>query len=108
MSPSRGLSPSRQNIIGGLQSTEPWTAADLDLVFEEFYNGQEHGGSADRFFARGGGLSEREREMTVEEWIYHNAGRAEQKLKLECETMVMAFEREGTRAMGSLERLVVE
>lgn len=108
MSPSKQLSPSKQNVIGSLQSAEPWTAVDLDAVFAGLHNDQEDtNGAADRFFAKGGELTERERDMTVEEWIYHNAGQAEQKLKFECESMVMAFEKEGTRAMRALEGLVV-
>lgn len=103
------MSPSKQqrNVIGGLQSTENWTAVDLDLIFEDQTNSSV-GGATDRFLAEGGELTDEERNMTVEEWIYHNAGQAEQKLKYECETMVMAFEREGTRAMKVLEGLVVE
>jgi hypothetical protein len=46
--------------------------------------------------------------MTVEEWIYYNAGRAEQQLKHECETLVSNFESEGSRAMRVLEGLIVE
>lgn len=108
MSPSKQLSPSKQNVIGSLQSAEPWTAVDLDAVFGGLHNDQEDtNGAADRFFAKGGELTEQERDMTVEEWIYYNAGQAEQKLKFECETMVMAFEKEGTRAMRALEGLVV-
>ncbi|KAL1856518.1 hypothetical protein Daus18300_010675 [Diaporthe australafricana] len=108
MSPSRQLSPSKQNVISSLQSAEPWTAVDLDSVFAEHHNDQEDAsGAADRFFAKGGELTEHERNMTVEEWIYYNAGQAEQKLKFECESMVMAFEKEGTRAMRVLEGLVV-
>ncbi|KAK7742986.1 hypothetical protein SLS63_000554 [Diaporthe eres] len=108
MSPSKQLSPSKQNVIGSLQSVEPWTAVDLDAVFGGFHNDQEDtNGAADRFFAKGGELTEQERNMTVEEWIYYNAGQAEQKLKFECESMVMAFEKEGTRAMRALEGLVV-
>ena len=41
--------------------------------------------------------------MSVEEWIHHNAERAEEKLRNECERMVGMFEREGTRAMHALE-----
>ncbi|EOO01117.1 putative at hook domain-containing protein [Phaeoacremonium minimum UCRPA7] len=105
--PMRNGSPSkRQNVIGGLQTTAPWTAVDLDLVFENKENA--HGASAERFFSQGGDLSSPEKRMTVEEWIYYNAGQAEQKLKHECETMVTAFEKEGTRAMQALEGLVVE
>ncbi|ROW04520.1 hypothetical protein VMCG_05029 [Cytospora schulzeri] len=116
-SPSRGLSPSKQSVLGGgLQSAEPWRAVDLDLVFEEFYHDRQEGGggegegestAADRYFAKGGELSDRERDMTVEEWIYHNAGQAEQKLKFECESMVMVFEREGVKARETLEGLIV-
>ncbi|KAK1826356.1 hypothetical protein QBC39DRAFT_376614 [Podospora conica] len=46
--------------------------------------------------------------MTVKEWIYHNSGLAEQKLKEECEAMVSGFEKEGTRAIRVLERLIVD
>ncbi len=58
----------------------------------------------------GGGvvLTSPEKRMTVEEWIYHNAGLAEQMLRGECEGMVEAFEREGGRARGVLEGLVVD
>jgi hypothetical protein len=108
MSPSKQLSSSKQNVIGSLQSAEPWTAIDLDSVFGGCHNEPEDiNGAADRFFAEGGELTEQERNMTVEEWIYYNAGQAEQKLKFECESMVMAFEKEGTRAMRALEGLVV-
>lgn len=108
------VSPSKQpqnNVISGLQSTEQWSAVDLDLIFEEYYHDQENAGKGalvDRFFAKGGELTNHERNMTVEEWIYYNAGQAEEKLKFECESMVMKFESEGTRAMRVLEGLVVE
>lgn len=102
--PARQTSPSKQQQqnVAGLKSSEPWTAVDLDLIFEG------ENGAAERFFAEGGELSGTERSMTVEAWIYYNAGRAEQKLKSECEAMVTTFEREGTRAMKALEGLVVE
>lgn len=113
VSPSKRQQNQQRNIIGGLQSTEQWTAADLNLIFEQYYNGDQenagpNGGLVDRFFAKGGELTEHERGMTVEEWIYYNAGQAEQKLKFECESMVMEFESQGTQAMRVLEGLVVE
>lgn len=58
--------------------------------------------------SKGKDLTSPEKGMTVEEWIYHNAELAEQMLKMECENMVSAFEREGTRAMRVLEGLIVE
>ena len=48
-------------------------------------------------------MSENEKQMTVQEWIEHVAGRAEEELKMEGERVVSAFEREGARAMGVLE-----
>lgn len=41
--------------------------------------------------------------MTVQEWIEHVAGKAEEELKMKGERVVSVFEREGTRAMGFLE-----
>jgi hypothetical protein len=48
-------------------------------------------------------LTSPEKKMTVEEWIQYNAHLAEEKLRNECERMVGTFEREGTRAMQSLQ-----
>jgi hypothetical protein len=64
--------------------------------------------AATRFLRKGNELTSPERRMTVEEWIYHNAGQAEQHLKHECETLVSKFESEGTRAMRVLEGLLVD
>ncbi|KAK0715539.1 hypothetical protein B0H67DRAFT_537983 [Lasiosphaeris hirsuta] len=100
-------SPSKRNIVGGLQSITPWQAVDLDMVFSPAAHTDKENG-VDRLLRKGGDLTSPEKHMTVEEWIYHNAGLAEQKLKHECETMVTAFEREGTRAMRVLEGLIVE
>ncbi|KAK4161029.1 hypothetical protein QBC43DRAFT_303266 [Cladorrhinum sp. PSN259] len=104
MTPQRS-SPSKRNAVAGLQSSTPWRPADLDLVFTPAEN-RENGVA--RLLHKAGDLTSPERSMTVEEWIYHNAGLAEQKLKSECEEMVSAFEREGTRAIGVLEGLIVE
>ncbi|KAK4189504.1 hypothetical protein QBC35DRAFT_142473 [Podospora australis] len=107
--PLRTSSPSRRNAIAGLQSATPWQPVDLDLVFTPAANSpsKENGGVA-RLLRKEAELSSPEKRMTVEEWIYHNASLAEQMLKHECETMVSAFEREGSRAMRVLEDLVVE
>ncbi|KAK1834269.1 hypothetical protein QBC39DRAFT_300943 [Podospora conica] len=100
--PTRG-SPSKRHAVGGLQSTTPWTAVDIDLVFSP---DKENG--VEKLLRKGGELTTPEKNMTVEEWIYHNAGLAEQKLKEECEAMVSGFEKEGTRAMRVLEGLIVD
>jgi len=100
----RGSPSKRAPVLGGLRSEVPWTAADLELVF-----GADRGGEAeDPWLPRGAALTAAESAMTVREWIYDNAGRAEERLRHECESMVSAFEREGTRAMRVLEGLVVD
>ncbi|KAF2973562.1 hypothetical protein GQX73_g118 [Xylaria multiplex] len=99
-------SPSKRNIISGLQSTHAWTAVDVDMIFDEL--DKENALSTGRFLKSGSDLTSPEKQMTVEEWIYHNAEQAEKQLKHECEAIVMAFEQEGTRAMQALEGIVVE
>lgn len=123
--PARATSPTKRHdggntrLIGGLQSATPWTEVDLDLVFANHDNligggendmDKENNSSrhTHKILAKGGDLASPERRMTVEEWIYHNASRAEQQLKHECESLVSSFEKEGTRAMRVLEELVVE
>ncbi len=98
-------SPSRRNVVAGLRSTTPWTAADLDMVFSP--SGDKENG-VDKLLRKGGELTSPEQRMTVEEWIFHNASQAEQKLKNECEAMVSSFEKQGTRAMAALEGLIVD
>jgi hypothetical protein len=102
------MSPSKRNVIAGLQSSTTWTAVDLEMIFG---SGGAMGGKENElegFIVQGTDLSTPEKRMTVEEWIYHNAGQAEQKLKYECEAMVSKLESEGTRAMTVLEGLIVE
>ena len=99
-------SPSKRNIIAGLQSTNGWTAVDIDEIFDDL--DKENALSTGRFLKNGVELSTPEKQMTVEEWIYYNAEQAEKQLKHECETIVMAFEKEGTRAMQALEGIIVD
>ncbi|KAH7319899.1 hypothetical protein B0I35DRAFT_430094 [Stachybotrys elegans] len=101
-------SPSKRNVLAGLQSSMPWTAVDVDMVFGTPRVGAEKENGAERFLKQGKDLSSPEKRMTVEEWIHHNADEAEKLLKHECETLVSRFESEGTRAMRVLEGLVVD
>ncbi|KAK8080366.1 chromosome segregation protein BIR1 [Apiospora hydei] len=100
-------SPSKRNnnILCGLESTHPWTAVDIDQVFEDL---NKENINPHSLLQKGAQLTTPERKMTVEEWINHNAGLAEERLKNECETMVSKFEQEGGRAMRVLEGLVAE
>ncbi|KAI1639097.1 hypothetical protein F4809DRAFT_658419 [Biscogniauxia mediterranea] len=106
-------SPSRRNnVFAGLESSQPWSAVDIDTLFEDLDRENAAGGSGStmgpQFLREGPELTSPEKRMTVEEWVYHNAEQAEKMLKHECEAMVTAFEREGTRAMRALEGLVIE
>lgn len=49
------------------------------------------------------GLTSPEKKMNVEEWIYFNAKRGEEKLRSECERLIGAFETEGGKALLALE-----
>jgi hypothetical protein len=103
------MSPSKRNVIAGLQSSHPWTSVDLDAIFMKSPGGENNVGNMTDIFgsaiekAKSGDLTSPEKKMTVEEWIHHNAEMAEEKLRNECERMVGTFEREGTRAMRALE-----
>ncbi|KAH7031545.1 uncharacterized protein B0I36DRAFT_124002 [Microdochium trichocladiopsis] len=105
MSPSK-MSPSKRHLMSGLQSEKPWAAVDVEAIFEDL--DQENANNTSNLLKGGPELTTPEKLMTVEEWIYFNAQQAEQKLKYECESVVSAFEREGQRAMQTLEGLVVE
>lgn len=105
--PSR-MSPSKRNVIAGLQSTTAWSAANLDAIFSSPKAGVDKENGVERLLKQGKELSSPEKQMTVEEWIHFNAGEAEKKLKHECERMVSLFENEGTRAMNVLGGLAVE
>ena len=101
-------SPSRNN-TSKLQSTFPWTAVDLEQVFEITP-------SADKenmpFTLEEAGervkdlLTSPEKKLTVEQWIQSNAQRGEEKLRNECERLVGKFEDQGVRALRVLEGIV--
>jgi len=48
-------------------------------------------------------MSDEEKKMSVEKWVRWNAQMGEERLRSECEERVMKFEREGGRALRSLE-----
>lgn len=94
------VSPSK--IGGGISSLVPWREIDVEMVFNEHENtpGQE---DLVRAWVAEPVLGEKEREMTVQEWIFANAARAEEALKSEAERVVGVFEHEGQKAMRVLE-----
>jgi hypothetical protein len=51
------------------------------------------------------GLTESEKQMTIEKWVLYNAKRGEEKLRMACEKQMVAFEAEVARAMAVLESI---
>ena len=51
------------------------------------------------------GLTQDEKAMSVEQWIRWNAGQQTERLRRECEALVMVFEKEGNRAMNVIESI---
>ena len=101
-------SPSRNN-ISKLQTTFPWTAIELEHIFE----GTPTADKENSPFALGeaGGrvkslLTSPEKKLSVEQWIQSNAQRGEEKLRSECERLVGKFEDQGVRALRVLEGIV--
>jgi len=100
------MSPSKRNIIAGLQTLHPWSSIDLDTVFMKSPGGENVIMNTKSLFGeelKTGILTSPEKKMTVEEWIHYNAEQAEERLRNECERMVGSFEQQGTRAMQALE-----
>jgi hypothetical protein len=95
-------------VVAGLQSKTPWKAVDIDTVMGTPHQAGDKENGVARLLRKGKDLTSPEKKMTVEEWIYFNAGEAEKLLKQECEAMVSSFESEGSKAMNVLEDLVVE
>lgn len=101
-------SPSK-NSISKLQTTFPWTAIDMEHIFEGTptvgkenspFAFEEAGKSAKSL------LTSPEKKLTVEQWIQANAQRGEEKLRNECERLVGKFEDQGVRALRVLEGIV--
>jgi hypothetical protein len=105
-----------------LCSNHAWQAADVDALFasQEDARGLIHDimidAGLDNIAAAGtspedlhaavlAGLTESEKHMTIEQWVLYNAKRGEEKLRMECERQIMAFEAEGRRAMAHLEAI---
>jgi hypothetical protein len=119
-------SPSKRNMLGGVKSTLLWSPTALENVF---LNSPVKANLAAKSSAPGQenvvltfsdidletanlrhvvsvvkhGMSDKEKMMNVGEWINYNAKMAEERLRSECEDRVMRFEKEGGRALRSLE-----
>ena len=126
------VSPSKRGqsntITGGLVSSMPWQPVDLETIFlpspssaplqQQLFD-MTSNSPADTALDKENipqglsvaeavkrvkeGLTSPEKKMNVEEWIYFNARRGEEKLRSECERLVGAFEAEGGKALLTLE-----
>ncbi|KAH0551033.1 hypothetical protein GP486_007612 [Trichoglossum hirsutum] len=115
--PLAASTPSKRNVTTSLQTSFPWTAADLETVFLPSPSPVREGGEHEDIDKENRrirtpldmmkGLTSPEKRMTVEEWIGFNAKREEERLRAECERRVGVFERIGNLAMRSLEEIEV-
>ncbi|KAF2170024.1 hypothetical protein M409DRAFT_51796 [Zasmidium cellare ATCC 36951] len=104
------LSPSKQ--ISHLTSSKPWTAIDPDIALVPAHvseNGEnfEPGQLSELLLDAAGDLKSPEKKMTVEEWIRSRAEKSEEDLRRRCELMVSTFEKEGMRALESVQGIQI-
>ncbi|RAL05351.1 uncharacterized protein BO80DRAFT_345516 [Aspergillus ibericus CBS 121593] len=88
---------------GSFNTSHPWTPIDIDGILVAGTSDKENIDFNGLLSNARGELTSPEKKMTVEEWIKWNARNGEEKLKRECERVVSQFEREGARAMRTLE-----
>ncbi|DAA76053.1 TPA_exp: putative GPI-anchored cell surface glycoprotein [Trichophyton benhamiae CBS 112371] len=97
LSPPKGESSSRQ-----LTTADPWEPIDPDEALLPDPTEKEGVSLAEVLHAAKDGITSPEKRMSIEEWIFWNAEKGEEKLRNECERVVGIFEREGGRAMQAL------
>ena len=78
---------------GKLATARPWTAVDLDTVFHE----------PDTEIDENVGLTEKEKEMAVADWVKWSAAQGEERMRREAERVIEIFQREGRRAIDAVE-----
>lgn len=99
------LSPSKS--LSQLTSSRPWVPVDIDSLLSSSQT-DTPGTLAQRLAgAAGGVLTSPEKQLTVEEWVKIRARKGEEDLRRGCEEMVAVFEKEGLRALESLNGIVV-
>jgi hypothetical protein len=101
-----------------------WQPTDMDAFFSNqrdiqgFMNGVIIDSGLDELTVTGttpeeiqaavlAGLTDAEKDMTIEQWVLYNAKRGEEKLRMACEQQILAFEAEGKRALATLEAIPI-
>jgi len=105
LGPLAACTPSRtrSSHSGYLITANPWKPVDIEDIFLRDSADGSNTNLSEAFHALKGDLTSPEKRMSVEEWIFWNAKNGEEKLRRECERLVSIFEKEGGRAMMSLE-----
>ena len=101
-------SPAKGN-LSKLQSAFPWTAVDLDCIFQATPSVEKENSPfmlGARAVDAKTELTSPEKKLSVDQWIHLNAARGEEKLRNECERLVGKFEGEGVRALRTLEGIL--
>jgi len=80
--------------VRNLQTSQPWTPIDLDVVFATHGSAEEDGEV---------GLTATEREMTVEEWVKWKAANGQRRLNEAAERMISILESKGREARMAIE-----
>lgn len=94
-------SPSKLNRpVAGLNTSFPWNPVDVEMIFAQTPGGTDKENILSNSKIA---LASPEKRMTVEEWVSYVAHKSEDELKAECERVVGIFEKEGGRAMTTLE-----
>nr|POF07645.1 hypothetical protein CFP56_70547 [Quercus suber] len=104
-SPVRQVLQSPSKHISNLTSSLPWVPIDLDAVFLPSPQPTPNT-LAQRLAGAAGVLQSPEKNLSVEGWIRYRAEQGEEQLRRKCEEIVGAFEREGMRALRTLDGIV--
>jgi hypothetical protein len=112
--------PSQLQGVDESENTAAWQPTDMDAFFS---NQQEVRGFINEIIIDAGlddltvtgttpediqaallaGLTDTEKDMTIEQWVMYNARRGEEKLRMACEQQILSFEAEGKRALAMME-----
>lgn len=98
-------SPSKRN-TSCLQSTLPWTSIDFEKLCIASPAAEKENLTLVGSSGSKEDMTSSEKKLTVEEWIWWNAQRGEDKLRDDCERLVSRFEGEGVRALKTLEGIL--
>ena len=100
-------SPSKRNLVSvDAPSSNAWQPIDIEGVFlpspSHAQLATKENFTVETIMQN---LANHEKSLTVEQWIRKNGGEAEERLRAECERMILKFEDEGNRALATMESI---